>query len=90
MSLDQATAFYAEHAQMPPANARAEAVKNSMFPGAAVMYWLGTRAIHALRAEQAARGGSAFSLRAFHDAFLSFGALPVPMIASLMSAPASA
>ena len=33
---------------MPTDAATAEAVKNSMFPGAAVMYWLGTRDLHAL------------------------------------------
>ena len=64
--------------------ARAEAVKNSMFPGAAVMYWLGTRAIHDLRQAAEARDGSAFSLKRFHDRLLSFGAIPVPLIARLM------
>ena len=34
---------------MPEAAAMAEAVKNSMFPGAAVMYLMGRDAIHRLR-----------------------------------------
>jgi hypothetical protein len=84
LPLDKATAFYVEQVQMEPAAARAEAVKNSMFPGAAVMYWLGTRGIHALRVERSRRAG--FSMRAFHDELLSYGAMPVPLIASLMSA----
>ena len=62
---------------MPAAAARGEAVKNSMFPGAAVMYWLGTRGIHDLRRACAAREGAAFSLKRFHDRFLSYGAIPV-------------
>ena len=33
--------------------------------------------------------GAAFSLRAFHDRLLEFGAIPVPMIASLMNAGAT-
>jgi uncharacterized protein (DUF885 family) len=70
---------------MPGAAAQAEAVKNAMFPGAAVMYWLGTRDIHRLRSAVATREGAAFSPRRFHDRFLSHGAIPVPLIARLMT-----
>jgi uncharacterized protein (DUF885 family) len=70
---------------MPAAPAQAEAVKNAMFPGAAVMYWLGTQGIHRLRSEVASREGATFSLRRFHDRFLSHGAIPVPLIARLMT-----
>ena len=86
MTLDDATAFYTERALMPAAAARAEAVKNSMFPGTALMYWLGTDGVHQLRVERARAEGEAFSLRAFHERLLGFGAIPVPMIASLMTA----
>ena len=65
----------------------AEAVKNSMFPGAAVMYWLGTRGVHQIRRECREREGARFTLRAFHDRFLSYGAIPVPLIAQLMKEP---
>jgi uncharacterized protein (DUF885 family) len=85
MTLEEAVAFYETRGMMPAAAARAEAVKSSMFPGAAVMYWLGTRAIHELRQTVAAREGSPFSLRQFHDRFLSYGAIPVQLIARLMS-----
>lgn len=78
------TAHYEDRALMPPAAARAEAVRNSMYPGAAVMYWLGTREIHRLRAEVARREGAAFSPRRFHDRLLSYGAIPVAHIARLM------
>jgi uncharacterized protein (DUF885 family) len=61
-----------------------EAVKNSMFPGAAVIYLLGTDAIHRLRRELSARKGPGFTLRAFHDEFLSFGSIPVSLIAEEM------
>jgi len=70
---------------MPPAAAHGEAVKNSMFPGTALMYWLGTSQIHRLRASERTRLGSTFSLRAFHDRFLSFGAIPVALAARLTS-----
>ena len=48
---------------MSPEAARAEACKNSMFPGTAIMYWLGTEGMHALARERAAADGAAFSLR---------------------------
>jgi uncharacterized protein (DUF885 family) len=84
MSLDQAAAFYVERAGMNAAAALAEAVKNSMFPGAGLMYLAGTDAIHELRRTISSTLRGAFSLRAFHDAFLSYGSLPVPLIADEM------
>ncbi len=82
MTLDQAAALYQERAGMSPDSARAEAVKNSMFPGAALMYLFGTDAIHELRRELSERPG--FDLRAFHDTFLSHGSIPVALIAREM------
>ena len=85
MDLRAAETFYREHGLMPAAAAAGEAVKTSMFPGAAVMYWLGTRGIHELRRSCAAREGAAFSPRSFHDRLLSFGAIPVGLIHRLMT-----
>ncbi|GMV05092.1 MAG: hypothetical protein AMXMBFR53_13720 [Gemmatimonadota bacterium] len=84
MTLDEATAFYREHAGMGEGAARGEVVKNSMFPGGAVMYLAGTDGIHALRHRMSALQGSAFRLRRFHDAFLSHGSLPVSLVAESM------
>ena len=84
MTLDQTAQFYSTRGMMPEPVARAEAVKNSMFPGTAVMYWLGTTGIHELRAKLRAREGPAFSLKKFHDRFLSYGAIPVALISKLM------
>ena len=86
MTIDDSAALYRDRAGMPAAAAHAEAVKNSMFPGAAVMYWLGTRGLHALRAECSKKDGAAFRLRRFHDEVLSYGSIPVPLIARLMAA----
>jgi len=80
MDLQQAAAFYVEHAGMSAAAARGEAVKNSMFPGAALMYLLGTDLIHELRAELMVIQGDDFDLCTFHDAFLSWGSIPVAVI----------
>lgn len=84
-SFEQAVALYVADVGMSPAAAHGEVVKNSMFPGTALMYWLGTSQIHSLRDAERTRLGSAFSLRAFHDTFLSFGAIPVTLAARLIA-----
>ncbi len=81
MSLDETANFYERDAGMPATAARGEAVKNSMFPGAAMMYLIGAEAIHDLRRQVAEREGSNFSLRSFHDRVLRYGAIPVSLIA---------
>jgi uncharacterized protein (DUF885 family) len=83
-TLDEATAFYEQHAGMGHDAAHGEVVKNSMFPGAAMMYLIGTDRITQLRQEMARCWGSAFSLRRFHDRFLSYGSVPVALIAQDM------
>lgn len=55
-----------------------------MYPGSALMYLTGTDAIHALRAELTQRLGDRFSLCEFHDRFLSFGSIPVSLVADAM------
>jgi uncharacterized protein (DUF885 family) len=85
-SFDACVTFYVDEVGMTRQAAEGEVVKNSMFPGTALMYWLGTREIHRLRKELSTRAGSEFSLRAFHDDFLSHGSIPVALIAQLMRA----
>ncbi|MBL8961085.1 MAG: DUF885 domain-containing protein [Gemmatimonadetes bacterium] len=85
-SFADAITLYVDEVGMTPEMARAEATKNSMFPGTAMMYWFGTQGVHTLRRLVAAREGAAFSLRDFHDRFLAHGALPVALISRLMTA----
>lgn len=85
MTLADATAFYVREAGMSAAAAEGEAVKNAMFPGAALMYLIGTTGIHDLRATMQQREGAAFSLRSFHDRVLAYGAIPVALIARSMT-----
>ena len=47
------------------------------WPGQALTYKIGQREIERLRAEVEARDGSAFDVRAFHDAVLGHGSLPL-------------
>jgi hypothetical protein len=80
MSFDAAVALYRDRIGMSPDAARGEVCKNSMFPGTAVMYWLGTDGIHQLRRRVASKHAS---LREFHDRLLTFGAIPVPLISTV-------
>jgi hypothetical protein len=83
-TVDEAAQFYHEAAGLAPDGARAEAVKNSMFPGTALMYLVGDDLIHRLRVEMQARQG--FTPRKFHDRLLSHGSVPIALIASEMQA----
>ncbi|PKL27620.1 MAG: hypothetical protein CVV46_10660 [Spirochaetae bacterium HGW-Spirochaetae-2] len=83
-TLEDAAAYYREHAMMSPEAAHGEAVKNSLFPGGAMMYLYGVEEIEKLCDTVAERQGDAFSLKRFHDEFLSYGTVPVARIAREM------
>ncbi len=87
-SLDEGAEYYERRALLNSGAARSEAVKNSMFPGAAIMYLAGNDAIHQLRAEMTRLRGDDFDLRAFHDEFLIYGSIPVSLISADMKAKA--
>jgi hypothetical protein len=78
-SLADAAAFYEDRVGMPVSAAHAEAVKNSLFPATACMYLAGWDGIWRLR-----RQSRASSLRDFHDRFLSFGSVPVSLVAEYL------
>jgi uncharacterized protein (DUF885 family) len=84
MLFDDAVRFYRDAAGMAPGAAESEAVKNSMFPGAALMYLVGTDAIHELRRDLMRETAGGLELRDFHDAFLSYGSIPVALVAQQM------
>jgi uncharacterized protein (DUF885 family) len=52
-----------------------------VWPGQALTYMVGMREIRRLRRELEARDGSAFDLKAFHDAVLGHGSLPLATLA---------
>lgn len=85
-SFDACVAMYQSTVGMTAEVARAETTKNSMFPGTALMYWLGTSTILEARERLRQSMGAAFSRKAFHDALLSRGAIPVPLAATLVQA----
>jgi uncharacterized protein (DUF885 family) len=83
--LEDVVALYERKGRLGAAAAHAEAVKNAIFPGMAIMYWLGTRTIHTARAAAAARPGAAFDRRDWHDRLLRYGALPLPTVVRLVA-----
>jgi uncharacterized protein (DUF885 family) len=52
-----------------------------VWPGQALTYMIGMREIRRLRRALEARDGAAFDLRAFHDALLGHGSLPLTTLA---------
>jgi uncharacterized protein (DUF885 family) len=86
LTVPKTSLLYQDRAFMSAAAAQGEAMRNSMFPGTAVMYWLGTRELHRLRAEVWRREGAAFTMQRFHNRVLSYGAIPVALISRLMLA----
>jgi uncharacterized protein (DUF885 family) len=83
MTLEDAATFYETRVGLSTETARAEAVKNTMFPATAMMYMVGTDLIHQLRREIAARPGT-FDLRRFHDRLLAYGSVPVALAGAAM------
>jgi Bacterial protein of unknown function (DUF885) len=74
-TLEQMRSFYRDEVEVPASRNWAETTRNSIYPATRLMYWLGTRAIKSLRQELA------WKPRAFHDALLSFGSVPVAWVA---------
>jgi len=84
LSFNDAVAFFVAEARMELGVARAETTKCSMFPGTALMYWLGTQTILDLREERRRALGTSFELRKFHDELLSYGSVPTPLVSRVM------
>ncbi|MBI3748019.1 MAG: DUF885 domain-containing protein [Chloroflexi bacterium] len=72
---------FLRHAGLSETDAVIETDRYICWPGQALTYKTGQREIQRLRAELSARDGSAFDLRAFHDAVLGHGSLPLATLA---------
>jgi uncharacterized protein (DUF885 family) len=79
MSIDKAAALLRDELSLDDAVARAEAVRYCGFPTYQLCYAVGRRDIMRLRDDARAARGASFSLRAFHDELLGYGALPTPL-----------
>ena len=83
MTVDEATRFFQAHAYMEEHPARREALRGTFDPGY-LNYTLGKLMLLKLRQDWRRQEGSAYSLRRFHDAALSWGAPPVPLLRQAM------
>ena len=83
MTVDEATRFFMENAFLEELPARKEAMRGTFDP-MYLNYTLGKLMILKLRDDFIAATGDAFSLRRFHDEFLSYGAPPIPLAREMM------
>ncbi|WP_257456370.1 DUF885 domain-containing protein [Archangium lipolyticum] len=83
MTYEQAVRFFEEQAYMTRTNAEREARRGTSDP-TYLVYALGKKMLLELREEAKARWGKEFTLQRFHDAVVSYGYPPVPVVRQLM------
>ena len=83
MTVDQAKALFETDGHQPSAIALSEAKRGAGDPFYGY-YTMGKLAILKLRDDYKAQKGSAYSLQAFHDAFIQIGPLPLPLVREKM------
>ncbi|MBB3167435.1 DUF885 domain-containing protein [Simiduia aestuariiviva] len=83
-SRQRALDFLADNTSLSKDNVRAEVDRYISWPGQALSYKMGEIKIRELRAQAERRLGKSFDIRAFHDALLSDGALPLSMLENKM------
>ncbi len=84
--VDEAIRFMVEQTSFEEANARAEVHRYTYTPIYQLSYLLGKVLLLQLRADEQRRLGKAFSLKAFHDALLRNGSLPISFHRRLLTA----
>jgi uncharacterized protein (DUF885 family) len=84
-SREAAIQFMVDHSALAPNNIANEVDRYLGRPGQALAYKIGQLAIVRLRSETEARLGPAFDIRAFHDAVLGHGPLPLGTLAELVA-----
>lgn len=77
LSVEEATAFLIAETGFEAPNARAEVLRYTYTPTYQLSYLLGKVLILGLRADERRRLGDRFSLKAFHDALLAAGSIPI-------------
>jgi uncharacterized protein (DUF885 family) len=86
LDVDAAVDELVRVADLERPNAVAEVRRYTSSPTYQICYAIGKDEIRTLRTRCRALDGAAFRLGAFHDELLSFGTLPVPLIADAMLA----
>jgi uncharacterized protein (DUF885 family) len=77
LTIEDAIDFLVDNTSFERPNARAEVRRYTFTPSYQLSYMLGRQLILELRADERRRLGSAFDLRAFHDALLAAGSIPI-------------
>jgi uncharacterized protein (DUF885 family) len=77
---EQALDYFRQYTALPEREIGTEIDRYITWPGQALSYYLGERAILEGRAKAQRALGERFNLRAFHDAVLELGSVPLPVL----------
>jgi uncharacterized protein (DUF885 family) len=69
-----------QYTALPDHEIETEVDRYIAWPGQALSYYLGEMAIKKARAKAEAALGDKFNIRAFHDAVLQMGSVPLPLL----------
>ena len=79
-SRQQAIDYLFENSPMPLSHVQAEIDRYAVTPGQALSYMIGRLEILRMRADAQLRQGDRFDIKAFHDAVLDSGAMPLSLL----------
>jgi uncharacterized protein (DUF885 family) len=77
---EQALDYFRQNTALPEHEIETEIDRYITWPGQALSYYLGERAILEGRAKAEKALGDRFNIRAFHDAVLALGSVPLPVL----------
>ncbi|HWA04761.1 MAG TPA: DUF885 family protein [Rhizomicrobium sp.] len=77
---DRAIQYMRKYTALPDHEIETEVDRYIAWPGQALSYYLGEMAIKKARAKAEKALGDKFNIRAFHDAVLSLGSVPLPVL----------
>ena len=84
-SRQRAIDYLLENSPMRPSHATEEINRYAVTPGQAVSYMVGRLEIQRIRREAEQRQGERFDIKAFHDAVLDSGAMPLDILAEVVA-----
>jgi uncharacterized protein (DUF885 family) len=79
-SRDQALDYLRQYTALPEHEIETEVDRYIAWPAQALSYYLGENAIRASRTKAEQALGARFNVRAFHDAVLELGSVPIPVL----------